>query len=283
MPRLLSPNQYVTKTMPEIEGWLSETSAHLVIATSDLQETLGITGSVAEIGVHQGRLFVLLDLLRRDGDQALAIDVFEKQNLNIDSSGRGDRKVLERNLCRVGRAITDIRLIENSSLDVSPKDIRNLVGPIRIFSVDGGHTPKIVQNDLHLAQDSLAPGGVVLVDDAFNWMWPGVAEGLSHCLNDEAFQLRPIALTQEKLLLTHSDYVEEYTQGLEALMKTIPTSPCVQIKQFYGSSILIFWEHTKAVKRQIAIGAHPMYRRIRRSRVAELLRPMAIRVNRRLP
>ena len=43
---------------------------------------------VAEIGVHHGqRFFIALCLLRRPGERALAIDIFDDQHLNVDNSG----------------------------------------------------------------------------------------------------------------------------------------------------------------------------------------------------
>lgn len=279
----LTPSQYVKDIMPRVEGWLTELSARIVIATSELQVGLGVTGSVAEIGVHQGRLFILLDLLRRSGDRALAIDVFDKEELNIDRSGKGDRVAFARNLASVGREIDDVRVIADSSFNVSSTDIQSLIGPVRLFSVDGGHTSELARNDLFLANDSLARGGVAFVDDVFNWMWPGVSEGLSRCLNDEAFELVPLALTEEKLLMTHGDFVDEYSRGLRKFVETSYPHIVVLSKEFYGNSILLFLEYPNSLRRRIAIGAHPLYIRMRGSRIVEYLRPTAIRVNQRLP
>lgn len=282
MPRAVSPNRYATRTMRHIEGSLAEIDAHLLIATSDLQVSLGVTGSVAEIGVAQGRLFLLLDLLRRSGDRALAVDVFDRQDLNIDGSGWGDQAAFERNLRRVGRSIDDVQLIADSSLNVSADRIKSLVGPVRLFSVDGGHTLEVATNDLRLAQDSLAHGGVVFVDDVFHFMWPGVAEAVGNCMREESFQLLPIALTKDKLLLSHRDYVDSYSQGLGEVMQSPPIWASVIRKEFYGHPILVVSEFSRATKRQIVIGAHPAYQLLRRSTFVAPVRARAIRVNQRL-
>jgi hypothetical protein len=50
---------------------------------------MGITGNVAEIGVHHGRLFILLYLLTSPDERALAVDLFSGQERNIGSSGHG--------------------------------------------------------------------------------------------------------------------------------------------------------------------------------------------------
>jgi hypothetical protein len=73
-------------------------SARLVKATSDAQVIAGTRGSVGEVGVHHGRLFILLYLLAEPDERAFAIDIFDEQHLNEDHSGQGDRKVFEENL-----------------------------------------------------------------------------------------------------------------------------------------------------------------------------------------
>jgi len=44
----------------------------------------------------------------------------------------------------------DIHTIRASSENVSVGDILSTVGPVRLFSIDGGHTKEIVINDLEL-------------------------------------------------------------------------------------------------------------------------------------
>ena len=49
---------------------------------------------------------------------------------------------------------------------------------MRFVSVDGGHTAEITAHDLAVADASLAEGGIIVLDDAFNEQWPGVADGV---------------------------------------------------------------------------------------------------------
>ena len=70
-------------------------------------------------------------------------------------------------------------LHQGNSLDLTGADLRRLAGgPLRLFSVDGGHTAEITAHDLATADDALAEGGVIVLDDVFNERWPGVSDGV---------------------------------------------------------------------------------------------------------
>ena len=62
-----------------VEGWLEIGAISGLMLISETQRAKGIAGSLAEIGVHHGRLFIVLSLLRTEEERALAIDVFEDQ------------------------------------------------------------------------------------------------------------------------------------------------------------------------------------------------------------
>ncbi len=59
-----------------VKGWLNPYSAEVIADLGRLQTQLDIGGSVGEIGVHEGRLFILLRLLRGLGEKSVAIEVF---------------------------------------------------------------------------------------------------------------------------------------------------------------------------------------------------------------
>ena len=66
-------------------------------------------------------------------------------------------------------------------------------GPVRLFSVDGGHTEEIVATDMRTAEQALVPGGIVVADDVFNAEWPGVSVGTLRYL-DAGGTLVPFAI-----------------------------------------------------------------------------------------
>src|SRR5262245_60141233 len=83
-----------------VDGWLLPDAARMIVALARKQEETGVHGNVAEIGVHHGKLFLLLALLARPNETALAVDLFDEQDKNIDKSGSGDLAKFKQNLSR---------------------------------------------------------------------------------------------------------------------------------------------------------------------------------------
>lgn len=178
-------SSYIRRDMRSVDGWLHPTSAAAIAE-------LGSGGNAAEIGVHHGKLLILLSLLC---DHSYAIDVFDSSR-NTDGSGDGDREIFEANMRRYGGACTTIQM--DSAL-LTPERLP----PIRIFSVDGAHTADMTEHDLRLAGRVLVHGGVVILDDYFNEQWPDVSVGANRVIADGT--LVPFALTPGKVLLTNGD------------------------------------------------------------------------------
>src|SRR6478735_1435937 len=58
-----SVDRYVRKGNFFVDGWLSSAAAATICTLSQRQRELNVVGSVAEIGIHHGKLFILLYLL----------------------------------------------------------------------------------------------------------------------------------------------------------------------------------------------------------------------------
>ncbi|HYX00982.1 MAG TPA: class I SAM-dependent methyltransferase [Reyranella sp.] len=195
-----------------VDGWLRTEAALVIAALSDRQHALGMRGGVAEIGVHHGKLFILLYVLGRAPEKAVAIDLFADQHLNVDLSGSGDLHKFRRNLARYG---DDERLVlhQGNSLELGGADLVRLAGgPLRFVSVDGGHTADITAHDLGTAEASLAEGGIIVVDDVFNERWPGVGDGV-HRYFAERRDLVPFALGANKTYFCRPSHRDAYFEA----------------------------------------------------------------------
>lgn len=209
---------YMNEGRNLVEGWLGTEAMRMVHELAAQQRLDGLSGAVAEIGVHHGQLFILLALETAPGELAVGFDLFENQDENIDKSGEGDRNVLERNLAMSLVDRDRVRLVTANSMDLTPSDVWNYChSEVRMFSVDGGHTAELTANDLSLAAQVLAPGGIVILDDYFNEMWPGVAEGTMRFLADNPGVLIPFGVGSNKVCFTNSQlHVERYQNCITA-------------------------------------------------------------------
>ena len=213
--RLGNIERYLIFGSSRVEGWLHAYSAELIRLLAQIQIAAGFRGAVGEIGVHHGRLLILLLLCKLPTERAFAIDVFERQELNIDRSGHGDLCRLLDNVRQWAEGV-DVIIISKSSLEVSPTEILDQCGPVRLASIDGGHTAECTCKDLMLIDKVLAEHGVAILDDYFNPEWPDVSTGTARYLLDTNSKLRPFAISPNKIYLCRSEYSILYRQQIAA-------------------------------------------------------------------
>jgi hypothetical protein len=156
-----------------VQGWTSDK----LFDTVQLMVDCGInrTGGVAEIGVHHGKFYILLNQVTDWNDKSYAIDVFGMQHLNIDKSGEGDKSIFIHNLDQY-----DIHGGHNTTiLEMDSMSLTNQIpdASLRFISIDGGHTVEHTINDLKIAERLIANEGVIILDDIMGVYWCGVTEG----------------------------------------------------------------------------------------------------------
>src|SRR5262249_15960759 len=88
-------------------------------------------------------------------------------------------------------------------------------GAYRLISIDGGHTAEVTAHDLATAVEALAPGGVIILDDYFNEMWPGVSEGVNRYFREPRGVL-PFATGANKTLFCAPGAIPLYVDSLRA-------------------------------------------------------------------
>lgn len=216
---------YLRGGFRKIEGWCGGPYTFLVLdvlAAAQPQDCRRL--GAAEIGVHHGLFFIGMHNLCEPGGKSLALDLFELQDLNVDASGYGDKDVFARNL-RSYAAHADDCIVHDGidSLAISAEyamELRRRFGPFRFVSVDGGHTPEHCSNDLRIAEQITAQGGVVVLDDSFSYEWPGVTEGMYRYLGQSDTGLVPFAVTRKKAFLTQPEFADRYKRALEAELGT---------------------------------------------------------------
>jgi hypothetical protein len=253
-----------------VAGWLESEVLEIISVLDAAQRSMNVSGAVAEIGVHHGRLFIGLNLLRSPAERAIAIDLFAQQERNVDSSGKGDLEVFLRNVCRWSSS-DGLVVHEGDSTELAGEKLRELAGgPVRFFSVDGGHTKAIVLSDLKLAESAVAPAGVVIVDDVFNEQWPGVATGTLQYMGDGG-QLVPFAIGLNKVFLCSCDYSQRYR---EALQRSFGTRYLLSVRrsEFAGHDVIVIARAPKSIRYLASRNptAKALYRRFKGGSRADL-------------
>ena len=228
---------YLELGIGKVDGWLSSTTASMVAHLLVEQVGDGLRGDVCEIGVHHGRLFLVLANAIAAGERAIAVDVFGDQEKNIDRSGQGDRAIFERHLARYAPAAA-VEIIQQSSLEL--ERLGFLSNRFRFISIDGGHTAAVVVNDLRLAERTLLAGGVAALDDILNHDWTGVLTGFAAYVAGGG-ALVPFALVPNKLLLTTDEAAA--TRGRETLRRHFPLALSKPGLEFVGGIVDSYVEH----------------------------------------
>ena len=246
--------------MPSVSGWLDASSAVIIGSIHSIQADLGIVGAVAEIGVHHGKLFIVLALGLDRSEKGLAIDLFSRQAENIDRSGRGDKQKFLANLQRFGVSTEALVILEANSLELEAADILAHVDGTRLFSVDGGHTEEFALHDLELADRSCVDGGVIILDDVFNERWPGVITGLTK-YKQTGGSMNPFAILPNKILMCRQEWFQIYQQKLQQMAG----SYYLKRSEMFGSSVAVYssaplapWEELRGLKRSLKRVMHSL-------------------------
>jgi len=240
---------YIKRGNKKVEGWIHPTAIDMICKLSNLQKQMEIRGPVCEIGVHHGRLFILLHLLTESDEKSVAYDLFERQNENIDKSGYGDKTIFQKNLKHHHCDLNRISINTENSLNLTPDRIMNdCEGKVRLFSIDGGHTGETTFNDLSLADKTLCDGGIIILDDFFNQEWPGVAEGTCKYLSNNT-GLFPVVIVENKFIFTNNkNLAKSYIDGINQSRKWYKSKKY----PFFGSEVLLFFPTKKNVETLLA-------------------------------
>lgn len=204
---------YEDRGIGKVDGWLTTGDQILISSICRGQTQAGISGSIGEIGVHHGKLFILLLLYLHEGEQSFCVDIFEDQHLNLDQSGSGVESIFLANV-EAYAAAKPVNIIKDTSLNIAPCHMVEKFGKARIISVDGGHSREVVLNDLAKCDDLLSKDGVIIIDDYFNPAWPGVSEGVNIYFRQSPDVFSPFAIGLNKVFLCRPDFQSFYRDCL---------------------------------------------------------------------
>jgi len=213
-----SLRSFIDNGLYKIRGFMHPVDAMAFSAILEYQVREGMQGGIAEIGVFFGRSFSLLARNAQSaGDRALGIDLF-------DISGQLDyvRAVIARE--GVQQAT---QLHAGSSLELTARDVTDKIGPVRFFSVDGGHELHHIAKDSELAIETLAPHGVIAFDDFLNPQYPDLTVGVIDFLRHTE-SVVPFCISRAKLYVCRPEFRDRYM----TLIRTTPLWASVEREEF---------------------------------------------------
>ena len=201
----MNVSDYLNATR-HVEGWFFPIDAHLFAAVNVMQKQMNVRGNLFEIGVHHGKTAIFLAHLASPHEILGVCDVFDRQELNVDHSGGGDRALFEKNMSAYACA-AKLRVFAKPSSGLTTEDTTTTC---RFFHIDGGHRPQDAYTDLETADRALLADGVVAVDDVFNSNWPGVSEGVYRFLSERPKVFAPIFIGGNKVLFARPGMAQRY-------------------------------------------------------------------------
>jgi hypothetical protein len=169
--------EFCTGTSPTHGGGCDGNSAMIAMFMLSVQESLGIQGNLCEIGVKQGRYLILLKCHQRAGETVFAIDPQSNHPELIEE--------VPRNMETYSGNRDGLVYLAKRSEDVTPDQLRVDGRGLRYVHVDGNHDEDGVWRDLKLVEQVVMPGAIIVLDDYFYGLAPGVSAGLFRYLQEE--------------------------------------------------------------------------------------------------
>jgi predicted O-methyltransferase YrrM len=149
-----------------VEGWLSDDQARRLWEAA---RRVSAPGRIVEIGSFRGRSTIVLRRAADPGVELVAVDPHGggdrgPQEISPDAArGRADHDAFHANLRRA--AVEDgVRHVRRMSQDA----LAEVEGPVDLLYVDGAHRYGPARADMERWGARVAPGGTMLVHDAYN-------------------------------------------------------------------------------------------------------------------
>jgi hypothetical protein len=206
--------EFIGRVTRGLEGWLTDDDAEVTADLLRLQEATERDAPLLEIGVYCGKyLSLLMASGARTGSRVLGIDTFQFKDLTTVKAGL---------VSIVPDLMPGLSLHAVSSRELTPESLLDMLGsPARFISVDGSHDYADVVHDLRLVEATLAPGGLVAVDDFLNPLTLGVNRAVNAFMESQP-GLVGVACGVNKLFLARPAHAGRYRERLERHLLETP-------------------------------------------------------------
>jgi predicted O-methyltransferase YrrM len=194
-------DRYLDDGYDQVVGMSSKFAAAVAACLMRLQTGLGIKGPIAEIGTFEGRFVIALAHALEPGETALGIDLFDWPNAEVI-----DR--FEANCARHGVAADRRITWKTDSRKLAPEALLAKLGGRRprLFHIDGEHSRAALTRDLELATATIAPDGVIVLDDMLHPGYPTLMVAVQEYLERHP-QMCPLAIIDRETIVAATKFV----------------------------------------------------------------------------
>lgn len=234
------------------QGFLGLETAFFVHILSSIQSNVGIFGGLGEIGVAAGKSFITMAMARRSGEPLFVCDIFgglglgdayQKEGVvvEMDNAAQANLQMFLDHVHGAGVNPRHVAVHDGPSSELNAARLFTMgVAPFRLFHIDGGHYYDATLNDLRLAACTLVPGGIIMLDDLNNGIFPGVQEAFHYFMLMDRPRLRPDLvpfLHVGRLYLADRPFADVYRKQLR---EQLPEKIFWQSqKEMYGAEVLL--------------------------------------------
>ncbi len=187
----------------KIDGWFSVEAAAAWDALLCKQSLQGVSGHLMEIGVWRGKSATLMAVHSNPAHEVCVL---------VDKY-MDDRSVTS--------ALQNVYSDLNDSFQLLRMDSRRLhTDPLmldgferfRWIHIDGEHSGRAIINDLTIANSLLSDGGIVCLDDYFNWLYPQVTEAVNRYVREHPEQFALFLCGYNKAFLARPHHVHRWLE-----------------------------------------------------------------------
>jgi hypothetical protein len=211
-----------------MDGWFYVPDMLLFAFLGEIQDELGASGDLCEVGVWQGKSLALLNLMRSESERVYGFDLFDDNRQQITE---GNLKLV----CGERAAVVLVRANSQQCTEIQLRQV--MKAPLRFLHIDAGHEFEEALSDLNLFSRFLGDAGIIAVDDYNDRDFPGVCAA-THAFLDagRSSQFAPFAAGHNKLYLCRPAFVERYVR---ALIEKQPFQARLRLESMYGWPVLL--------------------------------------------
>jgi hypothetical protein len=193
--------KFIDTDATKIEGWFFHPDIFTFTNIFDIQDKMGVTGDIVEVGVYHAKSLALLSLLKKSEQTLFGFDYFPDDM----------QQIAENNLEKFGDT-NSVRFLKGFTSELDQTYLDDLFPkPISFLHIDAGHEYFEVLEQLQIFSPYLCDRAIIAMDDYQDREFPGVgAAVLDFCEIDRPRRFVPFFAGANKMYLCAPSFAPAY-------------------------------------------------------------------------